>query len=452
MSDVLQELRRLMEAKRYPEARQLLLKLNHPKAKEWLAKLDGLEAAQQAPRRSTRTPDDQEALTEVRRLVTAKRYDEARHILRGLTHPKAQEWLEKIDALEARSGIFPSSPDEPADYDERATPGAMLKQKVVVPVEDIHDQPEKQKRHYSPPWNPSLLVGMTFFVTNIGSGMALAWNWRKLGKSEWMWWSLAGTFSLLFTTVMLVLALAKIGPQLNPSLHIPLMVLVVVLIMSNALFPLYLAFLQGGAYRKWQRGDIEGMLNHDYPFGRALLSAAGMGGIVLGIAAVSTLGRGPRSHSDEVFSLTYPANWNWIHPNSVESCRGMMDGARCLIVLGQSPSAETNLSIVEQPIPYTVALQDFEPLLWRDLKALGKATLDSNNGYYEFTLDGFPVVQRFYTYALPDESGYEMMIALVDGQRVLFIFATAPTRDILRADLPEIEEIYKSINFKSNDG
>jgi hypothetical protein len=45
-----------------------------------------------------------------------------------------------------------------------------------------------------------------------------------------------------------------------------------------------------------------------------------------------------------------------------------------------------------------------------------------------------------------------MSIILVDESRVMFIFATAPTRDILRADLPEIEEIYQSINFKSNDG
>lgn len=40
--------------------------------------------------------DDKDKMTKARELIKAKRYDEARRVLRGVKHPKAAEWLEKL--------------------------------------------------------------------------------------------------------------------------------------------------------------------------------------------------------------------------------------------------------------------------------------------------------------------------------------------------------------------
>lgn len=62
--------------------------------------------------------DIQARMTEARDLIQAKRYDEARAILRTVDHPKAAEWLAKIDEIApaSRSSISPtpSAPRQPA--------------------------------------------------------------------------------------------------------------------------------------------------------------------------------------------------------------------------------------------------------------------------------------------------------------------------------------------------
>jgi hypothetical protein len=97
--------RELIRDERYDEARVILRGIDHPKAKEWLAKLDEI-APPAAP-----SPRDQ--LAAARDLIRAGRYDEARVILRATDHPKAKEWLAKLDEIApVRSQAEPDSPHD----------------------------------------------------------------------------------------------------------------------------------------------------------------------------------------------------------------------------------------------------------------------------------------------------------------------------------------------------
>lgn len=40
--------------------------------------------------------DDKDKMTKARELIKAKKFDEARRLLRGVKHPKATEWLDKL--------------------------------------------------------------------------------------------------------------------------------------------------------------------------------------------------------------------------------------------------------------------------------------------------------------------------------------------------------------------
>jgi hypothetical protein len=96
--------RELIREERYDEARAILRGIDHPKAQQWLAKLDEI-----APPPAVSSPRDQ--LVAARDLINAGRHDEARAILRTVDHPKAQQWLAKLDEI-APPPAAPSPQDQ----------------------------------------------------------------------------------------------------------------------------------------------------------------------------------------------------------------------------------------------------------------------------------------------------------------------------------------------------
>jgi hypothetical protein len=86
--------RELIKEKRYDEARAILRGIDHPRAREWLAKLDQL-----TPPPRSELFSIQEQMAVARDLIREERYDEARGLLQGIDHPKAREWLAKLDQI-----------------------------------------------------------------------------------------------------------------------------------------------------------------------------------------------------------------------------------------------------------------------------------------------------------------------------------------------------------------
>lgn len=68
----------------------------------------------------------QDQIEELRVLIKANRFDEARELLETLNHPKAEEWLKKLDereaAYRAASGVQPWQPSHSTAKNGRSTP------------------------------------------------------------------------------------------------------------------------------------------------------------------------------------------------------------------------------------------------------------------------------------------------------------------------------------------
>lgn len=62
-------------------------------------------------------PDEQQSLRAARDLIRARRYDEARALLRPLRHPTALEWLARLDLkqiAEKTNGLYYRSTNRPS--------------------------------------------------------------------------------------------------------------------------------------------------------------------------------------------------------------------------------------------------------------------------------------------------------------------------------------------------
>lgn len=128
----MEEASALIRARRYDEARAILMGLSHPQARQWLAQLDRLSPPPPAPEPEPVVPAEESVIEPgaeqppqdraakirqrmevAREMIHIQRYDDARAILEDIPHPKAREWLAQIDQLEHKTSA-PAAPPEAA--------------------------------------------------------------------------------------------------------------------------------------------------------------------------------------------------------------------------------------------------------------------------------------------------------------------------------------------------
>lgn len=108
VEDTLVKARELIKTGQFEAAHALLATVDHPKATEWMTKLENMYGVAKKPSalvvRAPNLPalDGQTALPqlqldEARELIKQKRYDEAHALLRTVSHPKASEWIAKLE-------------------------------------------------------------------------------------------------------------------------------------------------------------------------------------------------------------------------------------------------------------------------------------------------------------------------------------------------------------------
>lgn len=99
----IEQARGLLKAKRYDEARALLKTMpDDPTAQKWLAKLDELypePPPAPEPGALAETPSPSVILDAARQLILEKRYAEARMLLKTVDDPVAWTWLAKLDQI-----------------------------------------------------------------------------------------------------------------------------------------------------------------------------------------------------------------------------------------------------------------------------------------------------------------------------------------------------------------
>jgi ribosomal protein L22 len=94
----------LIQQKRYDDARSVLRAVDHLTAKRWLQHLDKIDPPTvEAPRIDADVHPTNVSMNEAYKLIQQKRYDEARAILGQIDHLTAKRWLQHLNRITAQA-------------------------------------------------------------------------------------------------------------------------------------------------------------------------------------------------------------------------------------------------------------------------------------------------------------------------------------------------------------
>jgi hypothetical protein len=145
-------------------------------------------------------------------------------------------------------------------------------------VEPIADEMPKSYRPIRPSFIRSLIPWLPFVP-----GIALAVNWRGLGKPQWILPTLLLSIGIPIVTIGGIVIVLHYLPARTFFAYYLEVFFVGAMLGLNIGYITGLAFLQKPAYHKWYQGRTQAMLAHLYDFEAALWKA---GAWTIGITAV----------------------------------------------------------------------------------------------------------------------------------------------------------------------
>ena len=137
------------------------------------------------------------------------------------------------------------------------------------------------------PRDPNRLLGYSYFISVIGSGILLAQNWRRLGKSEWTRNTVL--LSIFVPVISLALMVGAILLLIQADAAASTYIVAFAAFGTNYGLVWSLARLQNGAYKKWKSGGPDALLAHEYNiqsavnFALVIAALATVAGLILSI-------------------------------------------------------------------------------------------------------------------------------------------------------------------------
>lgn len=234
-------------------------------------------------------------MQEAQALIRAKRFDEARTILIEIDQPLAQQWLDKVNQISppkqapkaSKSPLPPNWEPSRAPWNPSGIYGFSIITCAVIIMGNL-------RRNSGFDLMGNVTMTLIFVATAVmvclalGS-MVLAYNWRRLGQPQWF-----GDTALISVFLLVILVLLGVGAfyTADHNMVLPFAITFVGLLAWIGLtfsFGNGLAMAQLGAYNKWQAyqsGKV--LLKHQYNF-----SGAKTNGIMLTLA-LAAVGAGSR--------------------------------------------------------------------------------------------------------------------------------------------------------------
>lgn len=224
-----------------------------------------------------------------------------------------QEADERLQTI-AKPPVSPPAPVADAEpampklrifREDRPAPGSTA---MPATPKAIPDEIIEGKFKAGTPWNPMTVSGFMFLISTIGVGIGLGINWRRLGKPEWMLWTIL--LAIALPIVMILIAIVGAG-RLAQSPPILGFAFVMSAFGLNLGFLAALIYLQHGAYKKWQEvGHTATLKAYPYNFTRAALICVGITVLVgVGGTAASYNSFTPREHNGTYLHVTYSPSW-----------------------------------------------------------------------------------------------------------------------------------------------
>jgi hypothetical protein len=134
------------------------------------------------------------------------------------------------------------------------------------------------------PWNPQILLAITFFLYSIVAGLAFAFNWRKFGKPQWTIPTAALAIAIPVIGFGVAAGVIFVNLEDNSDQVWPMIPLFFAAgINFGYIFALW--YLQNAPYQNFQKtGDVAALLNHQYNFRIAwiIVVVAGIGMAIFG--------------------------------------------------------------------------------------------------------------------------------------------------------------------------
>ncbi|MBI1282187.1 MAG: tetratricopeptide repeat protein [Anaerolineaceae bacterium] len=291
--------------------------------------------------------------------------------------------------------------------------------------------------------NPSWYAGMSFVMTPFISSLVLSYFWRRLGKTSWMWISMA--FAILLPLVGLggAFILARNAP---PNLQFSL-------ILGGAGiwygYAFALASVLEGPYQKWHQGGKEALVNYPYKWGRAALVGMGTVAAAVILGTVLTITQpGPQKFDHELMSLTYPPNWTVGDTNKLQSCA---TDSECFAWLYEKRYGYSNILFGRFHLTSTNTAASVERFTWNNLSRQNEGmTLELRD---TVQISGMEAARRFYFYPSNDpaytEKVYGMQIYLVRGEYAYFISEWSANKGIFNENKTAIDQILSSYVLKA---
>jgi hypothetical protein len=290
------------------------------------------------------------------------------------------------------------------------------------------------------PWNPLTVSSYMFFATTFGAGIGLGINWRRLGKPEWMWWTILGAFAIPFSTIGILLAMVG-RVTLPPLAGIALAMLGFGL---NFGFIYGVVYLQHGAYKKWQAvGHTDALKAHRYDFINASLVTLGIATLaVVGGTALGYYQSIPNQFNGEHISFTYPKNWAQ-YPAS--DYGDFCEDNGCEVIISDSRYRFTHMLFERILLNRPQTAQAFASNSWEYFSTEFDVIFVDER---IITIDGHETVIFEYQHLQPDDDPLHVMrVYIADGDVMWAITAYAHNTPIFNEDRQAIENILNSIQF-----
>jgi hypothetical protein len=389
------------------------------------------------------------------RLIRAKHYDEARQLLETIAHPQAAKWLNKLDEIAPRLMPAPFGLD-----DEAGIPG-LLNQPPARTDSGGAKPKKKAKLPYGEPWNPNpsgpvsspvlgTLTALMPFVAVPFWNFYLALNWQRMGKPDWMWLGLSGTIAGAAGFWLGFFYLLRMDMD-NPAMSLTP---VFIIMLAAGCFSVWLWLvtqrLQASAYKHWQRLETaEALYRHPYPVVRTMmLHGAGILALISMLLFWLNGELQPRTFSDTAMTLNYPTGWDSIDTDSIELCQAQEPDARCVVALQESRYGYAGVIIFEDPYPDEVSLDELDAWLWKDIRSSSKGRLDH---YFVTAVDERDTRVRQYWFTDGgNQKWYGMLMLVRNADKVYRVFFYASTSGILEERWKDIESIFSSIRFSTS--
>ncbi|MEM9953314.1 MAG: hypothetical protein AAF846_17035 [Chloroflexota bacterium] len=170
--------------------------------------------------------------------------------------------------------------------------------------------PEKEKNKngvMKPPTNPWLLGFLTILLTPLVSVILLGMNWKKLGKKGWGWrtiltWSLGSIGIIGGIIITLILGVFTV---MDAETNMVMGISLVVMLLWIVLYPLAIAGIQYGGYKKYQHLGLRGASKHSYSAVTSVLLLTIVVGVFSTLVGITGYDN-PDPYQDERISLEIP--------------------------------------------------------------------------------------------------------------------------------------------------